>query len=96
VIPVAATAAAQADRYAWFSNEAHFGAPGEDLLLDCGAVVAGSRYVRWSGTSFAAGLATGVVAVLLSTGLPPELVKARLWERAVRPSRWDGVHAVRL
>lgn len=96
VIPTAATSAAQADRYAWFSNEAHFGAPGEDLLLDCGAVVAGSRYVRWSGTSFAAGLVTGVVAVLLSTGLPPELVKARLWERAVRPSRWDGVPAVRL
>lgn len=96
VIPVAATSAAQPDRYAWFSNEAHFAAPGEDLLLDCGAVVAGSRYVRWSGTSFAAALVTGVVAVLLSTGLPPEAVKARLWERAVRPSRWDGVHAVRL
>jgi hypothetical protein len=96
VVPVAATSAAQPDRYAWFSNEAHFGAPGEDLLLDCGAVVAGSRYVRWSGSSFAAGLVTGVVAVLLSTGLPPELVKARLWEQALRPTRWDGVHAVRL
>ncbi len=96
VIPVAATSAAQPDRYAWFSNEAHFGAPGEDLILDCGAVLAGSRYVRWSGTSFAAGLVTGVVAVLLSTGLPPEMAKARLWERAARPSRWDGVHAVRL
>lgn len=96
VVPVAATSAAQPDRYAWFSNEAHFGAPGEDLLLDCGAVVAGSRYVRWSGCSFAAGLVTGVVAVLLSTGMPPELVKARLWEQALRPSRWDGVHAVRL
>ncbi|MDR7542519.1 MAG: S8/S53 family peptidase [Armatimonadota bacterium] len=96
VIPVAATSAAQPDRYAWFSNEAHFAAPGEDLILDCGAVLAGSRYVRWSGTSFAAGLVTGVVAVLLSTGLSPEMVKARLWERAARPSRWDGVHAVRL
>ena len=93
---MAATSAAQPGRYAWFSNEAHFGAPGEDLILDCGAVVAGSRYVRWSGTSFAAGLVTGVVAVLLSTGLSPEMVKARLWERATRPSRWDGVHAVRL
>jgi len=96
VVPVAATSAAQLDRYAWFSNEAHFGAPGEDLLLDCGTELFGSRYVRWSGSSFAAGLCSGVVAVLLSTGLPPELVKARLWELAVRPSRWDGVHVVRL
>lgn len=96
VLPVAATSAAHVDRYAFWSNEAHFGAPGEDLLLDCGAEVAGSRYVRWSGTSFAAGLVSGVVAVLLSSGLAPELVKARLWETALRPSRWDGVHAVRL
>lgn len=96
VIPVAATSATHADRYAYFSNEAHFGAPGEDLLLDCGAELFGSRYVRWSGSSFAAALASGVVAVLLSGGLPPELVKARLWETATRPSRWDGVHAVRL
>lgn len=96
VIPVAATSAAQMDRYAFWSNEAHFGAPGEDLLLDCGAELVGSRYVRWSGSSFAAGLVSGVVAVLLSSGLAPELVKARLWETALRPSRWDGVHAVRL
>lgn len=96
VVPVAATAAAQPDRYAWFSNEAHFGAPGEDLLLDCGTEVAGSRYVRWSGTSFAAALVSGVLAVWLSWGLQPESAKARLWERARRPSRWDGVHAVRL
>ena len=96
VVPVAATSAAQPDRYAWFSNEAHFGAPGEDLVLDCGTEVAGSRYLRWSGTSFAAALVSGVLAVWLSTGLPPESAKARLWERARRPSRWDGVHAVRL
>ncbi len=96
VVPVAATSSAQPDRYAWFSNEAHFGAPGEDLLLDCGVELAGSRYVRWSGTSFAAALVSGVLAVWLSMGLPPESAKARLWDQARRPSRWDGVHRVRL
>ncbi|MCS7173721.1 MAG: S8/S53 family peptidase [Armatimonadetes bacterium] len=94
VIPVAASSYASPERYAWFSNEAHFAAPGEDLILDCGVEVAGSRYVRWSGTSFASALVTGIVALHLSAGLPPYEVKQRLWEEARHPHSWDGVHLV--
>ncbi len=96
VIPVAASSYAAPEGYAWFSNEAHFAAPGEDLILDCGAEVAGTRYVRWSGTSFAAALVTGVVALHLSAGLPPQEVKQRLWEDARHPRSWDGVHLVQV
>ncbi len=96
VIPVAAASYAAPERYAWFSNEAHFAAPGEDLILDCGMAVRGSRYVRWSGTSFAAALVTGIVALHLSAGLLPYEVKQRLWEDARHPRLWDGVHLVQV
>ncbi|MDR5696913.1 MAG: S8/S53 family peptidase [Armatimonadota bacterium] len=92
VIPVGAASSAAADRYAWFSNESHVAEPGEDLVLDCGRILFGSRYVRWSGTSFAAPLVAGVAALWLSAGLPAAEVKQRLWNTALRPSRWDGVH----
>lgn len=94
VIPVAASSYASPERYAWFSNEAHFAAPGEDLILDCGAEVAGARYVRWSGTSFSSALVTGIVALYLSAGLPPHEAKQRLWEDARHPRSWGGVHLV--
>jgi hypothetical protein len=97
VIPVAAASFAAPDRYAWFSNEAHFAAPGEDLILDCGLLLPGrGRYVRWSGTSFAAAITSGIVARLLSTGLPPDQVKQRLWEAACPPRSWDGVYLVQV
>jgi len=97
VIPVAASAFAAPQEYAWFSNEAHFAAPGEDLILDCGLSLPGrGRYVRWSGTSFAAAQVSGIVTRLLSTGLPPDQVKQRLWEATLRPRCWDGVHLVQV
>lgn len=97
VIPVAAASFAAPQEYAWFSNEAHFAAPGEDLILDCGVVMPwGSRYVRWSGTSFAAAVVSGVVARLLSAGVAPGEVKQRLWDASVRPRCWDGVNLVQV
>lgn len=102
VIPVAAAsylpaqAGAGPDQYAWFSNESHFAAPGEDLVLDCGRSLFGSRYVRWSGTSFAAPLVAGAAALWLSAGLPAADVKQRLWDTARRPSHWDGVDLLQL
>lgn len=97
VIPVAASVFAAPGEYAWFSNQAHFAAPGEDLILDCGLDLPGrGRYVRWSGTSFAAACVSGIVARLLSTGHKPDQVKQRLWEASVRPRSWDGVHLVQV
>jgi hypothetical protein len=96
VIPVAAASYAAPEQYAWFSNESHFAAPGEDLVLDCGRPLFGSRYVRWSGTSFAAPLVAGAAALWLSAGLPGADVKQRLWDSARRPSRWDGVNLLQL
>jgi subtilisin family serine protease len=96
VVPVAAASVASPERYAWFSNESHFAAPGEDLVLDCGRSLFGSRYVRWSGTSFAAPLVAGAAALALSAGLPATDVKQRLWEGVRPPSRWDGVNLLQL
>jgi hypothetical protein len=96
VIPVAAASVAAPEQYAWFSNESHFAAPGEDLVLDCGRPLFGTRYVRWSGTSFAAPLVAGAAALALSAGLPAADVKQRLWDTARRPPRWDGVNLLQL
>ncbi len=89
--------------YAWFSNQANFGAPGHDLVMDLGSKyetrVSTTQHVVWSGTSFAAPLVAGVAASLMSKSngnLSANAVKKHLWQTAEKPSDWNGVPEIRL
>jgi subtilisin family serine protease len=101
LIAVAATAEKQGN-YAWFSNQSNIGAPGLDLILDLGKYTKFadhlSRYVIWSGTSFATPLVAGSAAVLLSAPKAPAAnqIKGLLWQNATPPEDWNGVPEVNL
>ncbi|NWJ96665.1 MAG: S8/S53 family peptidase [Chloroflexi bacterium] len=101
LIAVAATSEKPGE-YAWFSNQSNLGAPGFDLVLDLGKFSTFaphlSRYVTWSGTSFATPLVAGSAAVLLSaTKAPPaNQIKGLLWRNATPPKDWNGLPEVNL
>ncbi len=99
VIAVAATSDRPTD-YAWFSNRSNLAAPGLDLVLDVGELTQGApcRYVKWSGTSFAAPIVAAFAASLLSAPNPPKIneVKKILWKTASPPDEWIGVPEVSL
>ena len=93
VIAVAATSH-EANNYAFFSNRGNLAAPGYELLLDTGknsAHLDTTRYIYWSGTSFATPQVSAACALLLNAGVAPGQVKQKLWETATMPARWDGV-----
>ena len=93
VIAVAATSH-EANSYAFFSNRGNLAAPGYELLLDTGQNSAHhdtTRYIYWSGTSFATPQVSAACALLLNAGVAPGQVKQKLWETATMPARWDGV-----
>ncbi len=78
---------------ALYSNQGNLAAPGVDLLMDSGdeANPGGTRYVYWSGTSFATPLVSAGAALLLSAGAKPKDVKQLLWDGATRPQKWNYV-----
>lgn len=100
IIAVAATDATGSNKktpgvYAWFSNQSNIGAPGHDLIMDLGkaydTTASTSRFVEWSGTSFAAPLVAGAAALLLEKGARPNKVKGILWSTALQPTNWNNV-----
>ncbi len=98
VIAVAATSH-EANSYAFFSNRGNLAAPGYELLLDTGKNSAHrdtTRYIYWSGTSFATPQVSAACALLLNAGVAPGQVKQKLWETATMPARWDGVPEINI
>ncbi len=92
VIAVSATGPVSAD-YAIFSNQGNLSAPGMDLLMDSGDEQnpGRSRYVYWSGTSFATPLVAASAALLLSAGVPHNQVKQTLWQGSTPPNHWSEI-----
>lgn len=95
VISVAATTPGKVGEYAWFSNQSNFGAVGYDMTLDVGEFTRNppSRFVTWSGTSFATPVVVGAAAALMSAPQPvhADKVKQVLWQSRTQPADWNGV-----
>jgi hypothetical protein len=99
VIAVAATSD-KPTAYAFFSNRGNLAAPGYELLLDTGANwehhQGETRYIYWSGTSFAAPQVSAAAALVLEAGTAPANVKQVLWSSATPPTRWDSIPELNL
>lgn len=103
VIAVAATSD-KPNAYAFFSNRGNLAAPGYDILLDVGANYQHdparqhdlTRYLYWSGTSFATPQVSAACALLLNAGVPPNEVKQILWNSVSVPGNWNQVPEVHL
>ncbi|HEX2909302.1 MAG TPA: S8 family serine peptidase [Chloroflexia bacterium] len=97
---IAVAATSEANAYAWFSNQSNLAAPGYDLTLDVGEKTGGSpsRFVEWSGSSFASPLVAGTIAHLMSApyNVAANEIKGLLWKTATWPASWNGVPEISL
>lgn len=90
---IAVAASANRNEFAFFSNRGNFAAPAFQILLDTGAKAGhgATRYIYWSGTSFATPQVSAACALLLSAGTEAGEVKKLLWGNLVMPPLWSGV-----
>lgn len=90
---IAVSATDERNQFAFFSNRGNIAAKAFQILLDTGAKAGhgATRYIYWSGTSFATPQVSAASALLLSAGIEAKHVKELLWSNAMMPQRWDGV-----